>query len=143
MDKAAYEATTRTVGKMIVPLAKARKMERERNQARLIQLESSFREMVMCGWCRDMMHAPPGFVPPMTPEKRETMVRLHLLECPKHPIRETERELEELREQARLTIMENLHLADGDVCTLKRLKDAIGFMMPPENAQSEAAAPAP
>jgi hypothetical protein len=32
-----------------------------------------------------------------------------------------------LREEVKLTIMENLHLADGDVCTLKRLKDAIGF----------------
>ncbi|CAB4158688.1 hypothetical protein UFOVP736_62 [uncultured Caudovirales phage] len=35
--------------------------------------------------------------------------------------------LAELREQVRLTIMENLHLADGDVCTLKRLKDSINF----------------
>jgi uncharacterized coiled-coil DUF342 family protein len=32
-----------------------------------------------------------------------------------------------LAEEIRLTIMENLHLADGDKCTLKRLKDAIGF----------------
>jgi len=31
-----------------------------------------------------------------------------------------------------LTIMENLHLADGDVCTLKRLKDAINFELPKE-----------
>ena len=42
--------------------------------------------------------------------------------------------LAELREQVRLTIMENLHLADGDVCTLKRLKEAIGFDLDsPEN----------
>lgn len=34
MDAAAYEATTRTVGKWIVPLAKAREMERQRNEAR-------------------------------------------------------------------------------------------------------------
>ena len=33
------------------------------------------------------------------------------------------------------TIMENLHLADGDVCTLKILKDAIDFELPPENAE--------
>jgi len=33
MDAAAYEATTRTVGKWIVPLAKAREMERQRNIA--------------------------------------------------------------------------------------------------------------
>lgn len=32
-DAAAYEATTRTVGKWIVPLAKARKLERERDEA--------------------------------------------------------------------------------------------------------------
>jgi hypothetical protein len=31
-----------------------------------------------------------------------------------------------------LTLTENLHLADGDVCTLKRLKDAINFEPIPE-----------
>lgn len=31
-----------------------------------------------------------------------------------------------------LTITENLHLADGDICTLKRLKDAINFELVPE-----------
>jgi hypothetical protein len=36
-------------------------------------------------------------------------------------------EIAELRHQIRETIMENLHLADGDDCTLKRLKDAISF----------------
>jgi hypothetical protein len=30
------------------------------------------------------------------------------------------------------TIMENLHLADGDDCTLKRLKDVIQFELPNE-----------
>jgi hypothetical protein len=44
-------------------------------------------------------------------------------------------DLADLREQVRLTIMENLHLADGDNCTLKRLKEAIGFSLDsPENA---------
>jgi hypothetical protein len=48
-------------------------------------------------------------------------------------------DLADLREQVRLTIMENLHLADGDNCTLKRLKDAIGFSLDsPENAKVEA-----
>jgi hypothetical protein len=32
-----------------------------------------------------------------------------------------------LAEAIRLTLMENLDLCDGDICTLKRLKDAIGF----------------
>ena len=51
----------------------------------------------------------------------------------------TGKERDNLREQVRLTIMENLHLADGDVCTLKRLKDAIGFDLDsPENADVEA-----
>ena len=36
-------------------------------------------------------------------------------------------ENDRLRRVIRETIMENLHLADGDVCTLNRLKDAIGF----------------
>lgn len=34
MDKAAYEATTRTVGKWIVPLGKAQYIERELNSVR-------------------------------------------------------------------------------------------------------------
>ncbi len=38
----------------------------------------------------------------------------------------------ELEAAIRETIMANLHLADGDDCTLKRLKDAIGFELPPE-----------
>ena len=45
-----------------------------------------------------------------------------------------------LREQVRLTLLENLHLADGDQCTLKRLKDSIGFDLDsPENAGGMAA----
>lgn len=36
----------------------------------------------------------------------------------------------QLREAIRETIMENLGLADGDICTLKRLKDAINFELP-------------
>ena len=54
-----------------------------------------------------------------------------------HVGRELERELtavteqrDRLAEAIRLTLMENLHLADGDKCTLKRLKDAIGFEQP-------------
>ena len=35
-DAAAYEATTRTVGKWIVPIEKARKMERERDELRAL-----------------------------------------------------------------------------------------------------------
>lgn len=45
-----------------------------------------------------------------------------------------QRERDELREAIRETIMENLHLADGDDCTLKMLKDAIGFDLDSENA---------
>ena len=33
-DKAAHEARTQTIGKWIVPIAKARKLETERNEAR-------------------------------------------------------------------------------------------------------------
>lgn len=48
-------------------------------------------------------------------------------------------EIAELRHQIRETIMENLHLADGDDCTLLRLKDAIGFQLDDssENAKSD------
>jgi hypothetical protein len=59
-----------------------------------------------------------------------------------HSIRQHAR-IKELESVIRETILENLHLADGDVCTLKRLKDAIGFDLDsPENAQGEAQPPA-
>ena len=35
--------------------------------------------------------------------------------------------IESLELAIRTTIEQNLHLADGDVCTLKGLKDAIGY----------------
>ena len=51
-------------------------------------------------------------------------------------------EMAELRSAIRETIMENLHLADGDVCTLKRLKDAIGFELDSlENVDVDASPP--
>jgi hypothetical protein len=43
---------------------------------------------------------------------------------------EAKKENEAMRAAIQETLMENLHLADGDVCTLKRLKDAIGFSLP-------------
>ena len=51
-------------------------------------------------------------------------------------------EIAELRHQIRETLMENLHLADGDDCTLKRLKDAISFELEDscENVQGMASA---
>ena len=105
-------------------------LERQRNKARLALLAMRGRESLACGWCREISHAPPGFTPPMPVDKIKHATRLHMLDCPKHPARETEKELQELREEVRLTLMENLHLADGDVCTLKRLKDAIHFQLP-------------
>jgi len=50
--------------------------------------------------------------------------------------RKLERERDKLTESIRETLMENLHLADGDICTLKRLKDTIGFELPDENEES-------
>jgi hypothetical protein len=35
--------------------------------------------------------------------------------------------IESLTLAIRTTIEQNLHLADGDICTLKKLKDAIGY----------------
>jgi hypothetical protein len=46
-----------------------------------------------------------------------------------------------LAEEIRLTLMENLDLCDGDICTLKRLKDAIGFDLDSlENVKSDVTA---
>lgn len=45
--------------------------------------------------------------------------------------------IESLRWAIETTITENLHLADGDNCTLKRIKDAVSFSLPSENAPDE------
>jgi hypothetical protein len=50
----------------------------------------------------------------------------------KECIKEAADRLAGLFDAIHLTITENLHLADGDVCTLKRLKDAINFEPIPE-----------
>ena len=73
----------------------ARRLERERDEARMAILGQMARETLTCGWCGEMMHAPPGFTPPMTQEKLQLTVKTHILDCPKHPIRETERERDE------------------------------------------------
>jgi hypothetical protein len=55
-----------------------------------------------------------------------------------------ERQRDRLAEEIRLTLMDNLDLCDGDICTLKRLKDAIGFDLDSqENAEDVATDPAP
>jgi hypothetical protein len=45
----------------------------------------------------------------------------------KRPMCAMRRQRDRLAEAIRLTLMENLDLCDGDICTLKRLKDTIGF----------------
>lgn len=45
-------------------------------------------------------------------------------------LEKAERDALRLCEAIRETLMENRHLADGDVCTLKKLKDAIHFEFP-------------
>jgi hypothetical protein len=42
-------------------------------------------------------------------------------------LRDSAAMIESLHEAIRLTLEENRHLADGDNCTLIRLKNAIGF----------------
>ena len=51
------------------------------------------------------------------------------------PLSKVIEQRDRLAEAVRLTLMENLDLCDGDVCTLKRLKDAIGFDL--ENSQAD------
>jgi hypothetical protein len=43
------------------------------------------------------------------------------------PLSKAIEQRDRLAEEIRLTLMDNLDLCDGDICTLKRLKDAIGF----------------
>jgi hypothetical protein len=45
---------------------------------------------------------------------------------------EAEEQRDRLVEAIHETLMQNLHLADGDDCTLKRLKDSIRFELPNE-----------
>lgn len=45
--------------------------------------------------------------------------------------------IESLRWAIETTITENLNLADGDICTLKRLKDVVSFKLPSENDQTQ------
>lgn len=47
---------------------------------------------------------------------------------------EAEKQRNDLTEAIRLTLDENGHLADGDVCTLKRLKDALAKVSAGETA---------
>lgn len=108
------------------------KMERERNEARHQLLAIFAREHLTCGWCGEMMHAPPGFHPPMTTEKLKATVRLHLLECPKHPIRETEKELEELITAARAVV----NRWDTPPATAKYINQLRAIL--PENVGGEA-----
>jgi hypothetical protein len=64
----------------------------ERDEARLQILALFARQHLTCGWCNEMMQAPPGFTPPMTTEMMTQTERRHLAVCPKHPIREVEKE---------------------------------------------------
>jgi hypothetical protein len=80
------------------------KLECELSEARHQLLAIFAREHLTCGWCGEMMQAPPGFTPPMTTDKVKAAVRIHILDCPKHPIRETERELEDLIAAARAVV---------------------------------------
>ncbi len=48
-------------------------------------------------------------------------------ESHRNEIQGLEQQRDRLAEAFRLTLMENLDLCDGDICTLKRLKDTIGF----------------
>jgi len=43
------------------------------------------------------------------------------------PLSKMTEQRDRLAEAILLTLMENLNLCDGDICTLKRLKDTIGF----------------
>jgi predicted RNase H-like nuclease (RuvC/YqgF family) len=74
-------------------------------------------------------------------ETRETLENLEACavhSCGDHcqrPACKTRREAKAMRAAIQETLMENLHLADGDVCTLKRLKDVIGFSLPESPCQ--------
>lgn len=56
-------------------------------------------------------------------------------EIPAMCLRDAAAMIESLVWAIRTTIAENLHLADGEICTLKKLKDAIGYESPPETVK--------
>lgn len=77
---------------------------KERDEARHELLALFAREHLTCGWCGEMMQAPPNFSLPMTTEKLKTTVRLHLTDCPKHPMRELLEAGREIIEAARRSL---------------------------------------
>jgi hypothetical protein len=103
-----------------------RTLERERNEARHQLLAIFAREHLTCGWCGEMMDAPPGFTPPITTDNVKAAARIHILDCPAHPIRETERELAEVRAQLR----EEQHLHTATLNERDRLAGEIEAIRP-------------
>lgn len=97
--KARWETTADWVGGHNETLEHARKMERERNA---LQAHNEIAKLQLSRLVAER-------------DEARRMWSIH------------QDKLAGLREEVRFTLMENLYLADGDVCTLKRLKDAIGF----------------
>ena len=92
------------------------KLERERNEWK-ISHDHVCRELAACENARDENAA-------LCEEARKDVEKANAHK------RVLKTENNRLRQAIRETLMENLHLADGDICTLKRLKDAIGFELP-------------
>jgi hypothetical protein len=90
-------------------LGRIKELETERDILRVQILEIMAREHLTCGWCGEMMSAPPGFVPPLTTETMRETVKLHIKSCKCHPIREVEADRDLWRAEAErwLQIHEN------------------------------------
>ena len=80
----------------------ARTMERERDEWHCNAMLKLAVKMLSCMWCGELVHAPKGFVSgsPLTKDQRAQAYREHVSTCPAHPIRDTEKELEEARSVA-------------------------------------------
>jgi hypothetical protein len=83
-----------------IPLEFARKLERERDEWQLNALLKLAVKQLACMWCGEIVHAPTGYEPgtPLSEDQRGQAYREHVATCPKHPIREVERERDEIRE---------------------------------------------
>jgi hypothetical protein len=112
--------------------------------ASCIVIDAALERLPEIAGCRAVLEScPVDFInPPTTPimdaaqewnDRRDLIAQIGLLEIERNGARSAldafRDRISELEDSIHQTIMENLHLADGDVCTLKRLKDTIGFSL--------------
>lgn len=115
----------------------ARKLERERDEWQMNALLKLAVKQLGCTWCGELVHAPTGYEPgtPLNDAQRAQAYQQHVATCPAHPIRDVERERDEMAlrwERTNDSLFEERALADRlakqlDDCLLSQ--EDIGAIM--------------